>query len=153
MPKDQGQLALLETDLAQRLLASTIYARLAYVWPDGTPRVVPIWFTWTGEEIVFGSAVGAPKANALRANPSVAVTIDTEGFPCDVLMLRGAADVTVTDDVVPEYAQAARRYLGEEAAAQFLVPFEGRPMVRMAVRPTWVGTLDFQTRFPSALEG
>ena len=153
MPKDQGQLALLETDLAKRLLASATYARLAYVWPDGTPRVVPIWFTWTGDEIVFASGIGAPKAKALRANPAVAVTIDTEGFPCDVLMLRGAAKITETDDVVPEYAQAAHRYLGDEAAAGFLAPLKGWPMVRIAVRPTWVGTLDFQTRFPSALEG
>ena len=25
-------------------------------------------------------------------------------------------------------------------------------MTRIAVRPTWVGLLDFQTRFPSAIE-
>jgi hypothetical protein len=27
----------------------------------------------------------------------------------------------------------------------------GRPMARITVTPTWVGLLDFETRFPSAL--
>jgi hypothetical protein len=27
----------------------------------------------------------------------------------------------------------------------------GQPMARISVRPTWVGLLDFETRFPSAL--
>lgn len=44
MPTKQGSLALLNDPVAQRLLQSTNPARLAYVWKDGTPRVVPIWF-------------------------------------------------------------------------------------------------------------
>ncbi|MCK9921380.1 hypothetical protein MXD61_05635 [Frankia sp. AgPm24] len=37
---------------ARTPLASTIPARFAYVALDGTPRVVPTWFHWTGEELV-----------------------------------------------------------------------------------------------------
>jgi hypothetical protein len=44
MQTKQGTLAWLDDPVAQTLLHSTIPARLAYVWPDGTPRVVPIWF-------------------------------------------------------------------------------------------------------------
>jgi hypothetical protein len=44
----QGDLQLLDSDLAQRLLASTELARLAYVTHDGTPRVLPMLFHWTG---------------------------------------------------------------------------------------------------------
>jgi hypothetical protein len=39
MPAKQGDLALLNDPVAQELLHSTIPARLAYVWRDGTPRV------------------------------------------------------------------------------------------------------------------
>jgi hypothetical protein len=39
-----------------------------------------------------------------------------------VLLLRGRAEVTDVTGVAPEYAQAARRYLGEEAATAFLWP-------------------------------
>ena len=43
MPK-QGYVALLREPKARELLQSKIPSRLAYVWLDGTPRVVPIWF-------------------------------------------------------------------------------------------------------------
>jgi hypothetical protein len=57
--------------------------------------------------------------------------------------------------VVPEYALAARRYMGEEAAAGYLAQIDqpGTRMARIAVRPTWVGVIDFQTRLPRALGG
>ncbi len=68
-----------------------------------------------------------------------------------VLSIRGTASVKMLDDVVPEYAAAAERYLGEEQGKGFVSTIRGLPMARIAVTPTWVGILDFQTRFPSAL--
>jgi hypothetical protein len=62
------------------------------------------------------SLAGAAKIAALRKHPDVALTIDAEGFPPDVLLLRGRVEVTDVDGIVPEYAQAARRYLGDEGA-------------------------------------
>jgi len=101
------------------------------------------------------SLAGASKATALRDRPDVAVTIDAEGFPCDVLLLRGRVVVTDVDGIVPEYARAARRYLGHEAAAAFLARLDhpDTRMHRMTLRPTWVGVLDFKTRFPRVLGG
>jgi len=57
--------------------------------------------------------------------------------------------------VAPEYALAARRYLGEEQAAAYLTQIDqpGTRMARIAVRPIWVGIVDFQTRLPSGLGG
>src|SRR5215470_9160372 len=72
----QGDLALLQDPVAQQLLGSRKPAQLAYVWTDGTPRTVPIWFTWTGEEIVFGTPPKAPKLKALAQNDNVSVSID-----------------------------------------------------------------------------
>jgi hypothetical protein len=158
----QGDLALLDSDVARRLLVSTIPARLAYTWTDGTPRVVPIWFHWTGEELVMPTFVAAPhvkrpaaRLTALRANPDVAVTIDTEGFPPNVLLVRGKVTVSEVDGVPPEYALAARRYMGEEAAAGYLAEIDrpGTRMARIALRPTWVGVLDFEARLPGGLRG
>jgi len=155
MALPQGDLRLLESDVAQRLLASTLPARLAYEGHDGKPRVVPIWFHWTGQELVMASLPGASKVAALRARPDVAVTIDTDEFPAEVLLLRGQAHVTDVDGVVPEYAEAARRYLGEGPADDFLAQIDrpGAKMHRIAVRPKWVGVLDFQTRLPAPLGG
>ena len=60
MTLQQGDLALLNEPLAQELLHAAIPARLAYVWSDGTPRVVPIWFQWTGEAFEPGRVTPLP---------------------------------------------------------------------------------------------
>jgi hypothetical protein len=60
------------------------------------------------------------RLRALGANPHVTVMIDTETFPPEVLALRGRVEITDVDGVPPEYAAAARRYLGEEAAREYL---------------------------------
>jgi Pyridoxamine 5'-phosphate oxidase len=162
MALPQGDLGLLRSEAARRLLGSTIPARLAYVATDGTPRIVPTWFHWTGQELVMPTFVSAPHVRhpaarlvALRANPDVAISIDTEGNPPTALTVRGRAVVTEVDGVPPEYALSARRYLGEEAAASYLAMLD-QPVTRMAriaVRPTWVGIVDFQARMPSGLGG
>jgi Pyridoxamine 5'-phosphate oxidase len=158
----QGDPRLLETDVARRLLTSTVPARYAYTAPDGTPRIVASWFHWTGDELVMPTFISAPhvrhpayRVRDLRANPEVAVTIDTESFPPEVLTIRGRAEVTEVDGIVSEYALAAHRYLGEEEATAYLTQIDdpGTRMARIAVRPAWVGVLDFQTRLPSALGG
>jgi hypothetical protein len=159
----QGDVGLLQTDVAKRLLASTLRARVAYVAQDGTPRVVPTWFHWTGGELVMPTYVRAPHVHrpahrlaALRANPAVAITIDSEAEPPDVLLLRGRVTITEVDGVVPEYAIEARRRLPAEAADQLLAMVEQpgvTTMARVALRPRWVGVLDFQTRVPNVMAG
>lgn len=145
----QGDLRLLETDVARRLLASTELARVAYTAKDGTPRVFPMLFHWTGGEIVL-STFGGLKVEALRARPGIAITIDAATTPPSVLLIRGKAEVTDVDGIVAEYALAQRRYAGEEQGAANVAAVDrpGTTMVRIAVRPTWVGVLDFVTRFP-----
>ena len=158
----QGDLKLLNSDLAQRLLNSRIPARLGYIAKDGTPRVIPTWFYWNGSEVVMATYIAGPHVSrapgrpaALRAHPAVAITIDTEGFPPEVLLIRGDAIVTDVDGLVEEFKNAARRYLGEEGANGYLSEMNkpGVRMARIAVRPNWVGTLDFKTRLPSHVGG
>jgi hypothetical protein len=68
-----------------------------------------------------------------------------------VLLVRGSATVQLLDDVTPEYAAAAERYFGRDQAQAWVGQLRGQPMGRVAVRPHWVGVLDFETRFPSAM--
>ena len=147
----QDSLELLHDPVAEKLLGSTIPARLAYTWMDGTPRVVPVWFHWTGEQFVIGSPARAPKLKALAADPRVALTIDDHGWPYSVLMVRGNAAVEMLDHVVPEYEQSAERYFGPEQGPAWVSTLRDKPMARVAITPTWIGILDFETRFPSAL--
>lgn len=159
----QGDLGLLETPTAQELLTSRIPARLAFVWPDGTPRVIATWFHWNGSEIVMACYTAGPNVGirhpaariaALRENPVVALTIDTEGSPPRSLTVRGRAEITEVDGIAPEYAAAARRYLGDDAEPIIAgMDQPGTRQARIVVRPAWVGVLDFTTRLPSVLGG
>jgi hypothetical protein len=153
MPVKQGSLELLQHPASKQLLQSTIPARLAYVWTDGSPRVVPIWFHWNGREFVMASPPKAPKLKALAKNPKVALTIDDNNFPHKVLLVRGTASLQPVKGIVPEYAVAAERYFGAEQGKGWVTQLSSmvQDMVRITITPEWVGLLDFQTRFPSAL--
>ena len=153
MPVKQGNLDLLQHPAAKELLQSRIPARLAYIGTDGHPRVVPIWFHWNGSEFILGTPPKAPKLKALAKNPRVSLTIDDNAFPHKVLLIRGQARLEPVEGIVPEYAVAAERYFGREQG-QAWVGQLGKmvaSMVRIRIAPDWVGLLDFQTRFPSAL--
>ena len=97
----QGSLELLRDPVAEALVGSTNPARLAYTWMDGSPRVVPIWFHWTGDQFVLGSPPKAPKLKALAEDPRVALTIDDNTFPHKVLLVRGTARLEAVNGVVP----------------------------------------------------
>jgi hypothetical protein len=154
MPTQQGSLDLLADPVAQQLLQSPIPARLAYTWTDGTPRVVPIWFHWDGSEVVLGSPPDAPKLKALPDGTKVALTIEGDTFPYKVLLIRGSVRTATVDGISPEYEATARRMFGEEQGEAWLenVRAMGSQMVRIAIRPEWVGIIDFESRFPSAIE-
>ena len=95
---------------SQELLARPL-TRLAYVAKDGTPRAIPMGFTWNGSEIVMCTAKNAPKLKALRHHPTVALTIDTEAFPPKILLIRGQAELDVVEGIPDEFSRrtASRR--------------------------------------------
>lgn len=147
----QGDVRLLHSAVARRLLASKELARVAYVAADGTPRVFPMLFHWTGQELVLSTFHPARKIAALRARPDVAVTVDAAATPPQALLIRGRAEVTDVDGIVHDYRLALRRYAGSDEAGDAQVAAVDHPGVRMAriaLRPAWVGVLDFLTRFP-----
>jgi general stress protein 26 len=153
MTMPQGDVRLLGEPVAVRLLTSTELARVAYQAKDGTPRVLPMLFHWTGEELVVPTFAISHKVASLRHHPRIAVTIDTAGPPPEVLLLRGAVSVTIVDGVLDEYAAAQRRYYPGPQAESALAELEQSTpqMARISLRPDWVGLLDFRTRFPGQL--
>lgn len=153
MEIERGNLELLKHPVAIELLRSTIPVRLAYIALDRTPRVVPMQFHWTGDEVIVSCWPDDPKAAAMRAHTQVALTIDTAEPPFRVLQVRGEATVTLVEGASPEMVAAARRYMGAEAGAAWVeqaVRLSPR-MARIAIRPTWVDVLDFATRMPGGL--
>ncbi len=145
---------ILDRPISQELLARDL-TRLAYVAEDGTPRSIPISFTWNGSEIVLCTTKNAPKLPSLRHNPAVALTIDNEVHPPKILLIRGRAELDVVDGIPAEYLQMNGSYqmtpeqrVTWEAEVRSL--YDG--MVRIVVTPTWVKLIDFETTLPSAVE-
>ncbi|WP_323101750.1 pyridoxamine 5'-phosphate oxidase family protein [Intrasporangium sp. YIM S08009] len=139
---------------SREMLARDI-VRLGYVALDGTPRTVPIGFSWNGTEIVMCTPRNAPKLAALRRNPTVALAIDTEVHPPTILLVRGTVLLDDVDGIPEEfltmngtYAMTPEQRTAWEAEVHSL--YEG--MVRIVVTPTWAKLIDFETTLPSAVE-
>jgi hypothetical protein len=66
---------ILDRPLSRELLARDI-CRLAYVAKEGTPRTIPIAFTWNGAEIVMCTSRNAPKLASLEMNGSYQMTAE-----------------------------------------------------------------------------
>jgi hypothetical protein len=145
---------LMNDPVAQELVTAPIHARLAYSARDGSPRVIPIGYTWNGEVFVMASPVNAPKVTALAANPTVALTVDTDSFPPHVLLVRGEAAVEVVDGVPDEFVESSRRFVGEEGMPAWEASVRAlyKQMAIIRVTPTWAKILDFETRLPSPVE-
>jgi len=145
---------ILNRPLSRELLTRDI-TRLAYVGEDGAPRNVPIAFTWNGSEIVMCTTKNSPKLRHLRANPSVALTIDTEVHPPKILLVRGQVELDVVDGIPDEYLEMNGSY---EMTPEQRVEWEAEVrslydgMVRVVVTPTWAKLIDFETTLPTAVE-
>ena len=144
----------LNKPLSRELLARDL-TRLAFVALDGTPRSIPIGFFWNGAQIVMCTATNARKLPALRRNPAVALTIDTEVHPPKVLLIRGRAELDEVDGIPDEYMQWNGAYqMTPEQRAEWETGvrslYDG--MVRIVVAPTWAKLIDFETTLPTAIE-
>jgi hypothetical protein len=142
-----------ELEAAEEILRTATLARLAYDGIDGTPRVIPIGFFWTGEAVVVATHPTAPKFAALRARPRVAVTIDTAS-PARSLLLRGDAAIDVVDGVLPEYLEAAAKSMQGDDLTSFEASVRETydRMARISITPDWARYFDFNAgRFPDFL--
>ena len=144
----------LNQPISQELLARDL-THLAYVAKDGAPRSIPIGFVWNGAEIVMCTTKNAPKLLALRHNPAVALSIDTEVHPPKILLIRGRAELDVVEGIPDEYLTMNGTYTMTpeqrvEWEAEIRSLYDG--MDRIVVTPTWAKLIDFETTLPSAIE-
>jgi hypothetical protein len=144
----------LRKPISQEMLNRDL-ARLAYVAKDGTPRAVPIAFTWNGSQVVMCTSTNAPKLVSLRRNPAVALTIDTEVHPPKILLIRGEAALDEVEGIPDEYLQMNGSY---DMSPDQRVEWEAEvrslydSMVRIVVKPTWAKLIDFEETLPTAVE-
>ena len=66
---------------------------LSSVCSDGSPHLVPIWFSWDGDTILIASKPHARKIANLRHNPSVMLALGEPEDDFDVGMVQGVAEL------------------------------------------------------------
>jgi pyridoxamine 5'-phosphate oxidase-like protein len=146
---------MLAKPISRELLESSIPARLAYTGLDNEPRAIPIGFWWTGEHIVMATAPKSAKVRALRQNPRVALTIDTQNaWPPRVLLIRGAARLELINGVPDAYLEASRKVIPAEHYEDWEQGVRAlyEQMVVITIEPDWAKLLDFETTIPQAVE-
>ena len=146
--------AVLDHPTSRALLQRDVL-RMAYVAKDGSPRNIPIAFTWNGTHVVVCTSTNAPKLPSLRRDARVALTIDTEVHPPTILLVRGTVELDVVDGIPEEYLQMNGSYA---MTAEQRVEWEREvrslyeAMVRIVITPTWAKLIDFENTLPSAVE-
>ncbi|MXZ92718.1 MAG: PPOX class F420-dependent oxidoreductase [Chloroflexi bacterium] len=100
-------------------LAGPHVAHFASIRPNGAPHISPVWYQWqaggepdTGTVTVV-SGDSAVKTRNIRRNPKVAISVATDEWPYQYVILEG--DATVSDDNIKEAVRSIfSRYEGAE---------------------------------------
>ena len=97
--------------------------------PDGRPHAVPVWFTWDGQTLYFGTHESAQKARNLEHQRWVVVHA---GNGDDVIILEGVAEL-VNDPAELQEVDAARgeKYVAPRTGARDTIVVEGTIMYRL----------------------
>ena len=72
---------------------------LATIRPDGRPHLVPIWFYWTGKELIANAEPGSQKIKNMQANPFLSLSLDDTHGGKEPIVLEGRASIgSIADD-------------------------------------------------------
>ena len=73
-----------------------LYSKLGIINKNGTPHVVPIWFTIDDEDdIIFNTSGKSIKAQNIRRDNRVRICVDDQIPLNSLLLLMGIADILV----------------------------------------------------------
>jgi PPOX class probable F420-dependent enzyme len=92
----------------EALLRSEATVWLSTAAPDGTPHLVPIWFTWDGEAIWIFSKPHAVKVRNMRRNGRVMLALGRPLDDFDVQLIEGRA-ILVDEPTAAVLPDAHRR--------------------------------------------
>jgi PPOX class probable F420-dependent enzyme len=94
--------------------------KAATVKADGSPHVVPIWFTLDGETLVFTTWHATVKAANLRRDNRIAICVDDQQPPFSFIQIEGRASLQEDAEDLEYWAtRIAGRYMGEQKAEEY----------------------------------
>ena len=113
------------------LLLDKAYGHVVTSSNQGKPQVTMVWMDVDGDEVLFNTAEGRRKAQNLRRDPRIIVSVQDRSNPQAYAVFHGKARITETgaDDHIDKLA---KRFLGADKY-QFRQPGEKRLIVRISV--------------------
>jgi PPOX class probable F420-dependent enzyme len=131
-------------EIRRFLMQGTLTGKLATVKKDGSPHVVPIWFTLdhsnnnSNGDIIFTTNSMSVKAKNIRRDNRVSICIDDQTPPFSFVTVYGAAKTQQykPNELVKWATKIAGRYMGRKNAESYgkRNSAEGELLVR--VKPT-----------------
>ncbi len=113
------------------VLRRPVYAHVATLATDGSPRNSPVAFEWDGQVLRFSTTRRRLKARDILRNPHVAISILDPDSPLRHVQIRGIA--TIEDDPTAAFAdRITQRYMGHPYAGDR----EARVIVTVVPNPT-----------------
>ncbi len=120
------------SELALKLLTEgKNFAAVATLMPDGSPQVTIVWVDSDGKHVIFNTAEGRVKANNLRRDPRVAVSVMNSENPYQQVMIRGRVVEMTHDGADAHIDHLAKKYLGVDKYP-YRGPGEQRVIVKIA---------------------
>lgn len=106
----------------RKLLSEPNIGNLGYHGLDGYPRVLPVWFRLSDDELLIASPPDAYKCRALRADGRATLTVSTPKAPYHVVSATGRVEVEVIEEEerIAFVRQVATAYLGAEGGRQYV---------------------------------
>jgi PPOX class probable F420-dependent enzyme len=113
--------------------------KLATTRADGSPHVVPIWFVFDGDDLIFTTWHQSAKGRNLARDPRASLCVDDQTPPYSFVTLFGT--VTLSNDLDALRSWATRigaRYMGADRAEEFgqRNAVEGELLARLHVTKT-----------------
>jgi PPOX class probable F420-dependent enzyme len=122
-------------------LGSAMAGWLTTVTADGQPQSMPVWFLWTGGEIIIYGDHRAKRNANLAANPKVSFHLPDEGGGNDVVTFEATARIDPSYAAANENAAYLAKY-GRRVDAAVEMPSDGAAKfaeiysVRIRLSPT-----------------
>jgi PPOX class probable F420-dependent enzyme len=116
----------------QTRLKREVIIWIATVGRDDYPHVVPVWFCWDGKSFLI-YAVPGQKVRDIRANPNVALHLNTDPVGDDVVRIDGTAKIDPKHPPANRVAGYLRKYR-EQIEGIGMTPQEFSEQYRHAIR-------------------
>jgi len=126
-----------DTERRKFLLEGTKTGKLATVRKDGSPHVVPVWYTLDGDSLVFTTGAETVKGKNLKRDPRVCLAVDDQAPPYSFVMIEGTAGLSEDPEELYHWAaRIAARYMGEAEAEAYGKRNSGEGEVLVRITPS-----------------